>query len=198
MENNRKEKKNPKSNKAETFLIPVLQVGEIKNQGDAHEQKIAQEVITQWVYNKLGTETRPVWERWAHWAKNWVLQLKQKKKQKNETKRSKMHMISIWFNCSLTDTYIQCIRPKNSMHSGALVSVRQRNCWRLPLSKWLKSFRQIIILRELNKDPKQRHNYVGLKMLKLSKYFHFQLHMAVLTMLMQQVHFSSQFQLPGV
>ena len=38
---------NPKSNKAETFLIPVLQVGEIKNQGDAHEQKIAQEVITQ-------------------------------------------------------------------------------------------------------------------------------------------------------
>ena len=113
MENNRKEKKTPKSNKAETFLIPVLQVGEIKNQGDAHEQKIAQEVITQWVYNKLGTETRPVWERWAHWAKNWVHQLKQKKKQKNETKSSKMHMISIWFNHSMTDTYIQCIRPKN-------------------------------------------------------------------------------------
>ena len=114
MENNRKEKQKKKpSNKAEIFLIPVLQVRETKNQGDTYEQKIVQEVITQWVYNKLGTETWPVWERWAHWAKNQVHQLKQKKKQKNETKRSKMHMNSIWFNCSTTDTYIQCIRPKN-------------------------------------------------------------------------------------
>ena len=48
MENNRKEKQKKKqSNKAEIFLIPVLQVRETKNQGDTYEQKIVQEVITQ-------------------------------------------------------------------------------------------------------------------------------------------------------